>query len=155
MPIDHRRRVMPLPRSLHRRWLVPVICSVVAACVMALWYSGEIRRQRLPAKPLRVGFHNSPPHQFVSGTGEPFGPVIDIVREASRRADVRIEWVYAPYGPERSLRAGYVDVWPLLGFLPARKTYLHFSEPWTSLSFWMVSREIGGRTPRNVAGGVQ
>jgi signal transduction histidine kinase/AmiR/NasT family two-component response regulator len=46
-----------------------------------------------------------------------------------------------------------VDAWPLLGDLPQRRRDFRFSAPYTSLSFWMVSREDSGlATPAGTAG---
>src|SRR5579864_1918725 len=62
------------------------------------------------SRPFRVGFETSPPYQYFGADGKPTGPAVDIITEAARRANIPIEWVYAPEGSEKSLRSGRVDL---------------------------------------------
>ncbi len=91
-----------------------------------------------------MGFEHSPPRQFVSPSGEPYGPAIDVVREAARRAGVSLEWVMAPEGPDAALVTGRVDLWPIVADLPERRKALYISEPFEELSFWLVSLKSKG-----------
>ncbi len=43
-----------------------------------------------PARVYRVGFQHSPPRQYVSADGKPYGPMIDVIREAANRAGVSL-----------------------------------------------------------------
>jgi hypothetical protein len=43
-------------------------------------------RSRPSTRPLRMGYQSSPPRQYVSPDGKPYGPTIDTVGEAGRRA---------------------------------------------------------------------
>jgi signal transduction histidine kinase/ActR/RegA family two-component response regulator len=101
----------------------------------------------------RMGFEQSPPRQMVDAQGRPYGPNIDILREAARRAHVKLEWVHVPAGPDRGLSEGWVDFWPLLNQIPERSRY-HFSKPYAGLNYRLISKvqevpldatAIGGR----------
>ncbi|HEY9140692.1 MAG TPA: response regulator [Bryobacteraceae bacterium] len=102
----------------------------------------------------RIGFQHSPPRQFVSKTGEPYGPVIDTVREAARRAGIALEWTHAREGPDAALPSGKVDLWPIVADLPERRKMFYVSEPFEEITYWLVSlkgrrirfQDMAGRT---------
>jgi ABC-type amino acid transport substrate-binding protein len=107
-----------------------------------------------PPRVYRMGFQQSPPRQFVSDEGEPYGPTIDTIREAARRAGIALQWVQVPGGPDEALAKGTVDLWPLVGDLPERRRRFYISEPYEESNFWLTSRwalnlgseETSGRT---------
>jgi signal transduction histidine kinase/CheY-like chemotaxis protein len=107
-----------------------------------------------PARVYRMGFEQSPPRQYVSDEGQPYGPVIETIREAARRAGIALEWVHVPGGPDEALTKGTVDLWPLVADLPVRRAHLYISAPYEDNSFWLVSlrafnlrnEEMSGRT---------
>jgi len=117
------------------------------------WVNRRLTDPRRSSQPLRIGYQVSLPYQIVTPDGSPSGPAVEIVREAANRAHLSLEWVYAPEGPEVSLKTGKVDLWPLLGDLPERRKFLHISKPWVANSFWMVSEEGSSvRTPGDTRG---
>ena len=91
-----------------------------------------------------MGFQNSPPRQFVSVSGEPYGPTIDIIKVAAEHAGIRLEWVLVPEGPDAALGSGKADLWPLVARLPERLKQYYISEPYEEASFWMVSLKDRG-----------
>ena len=94
---------------------------------------------RPPARIYRIGFQYSPPRQYVDAHGRPYGSIIDILREAARRAHVTLDWVCVPEGPDRALTNGTIDLWPTVNELPERR-HLHFSEPYAQVTYWLISR---------------
>ena len=90
-----------------------------------------------------MGFQQSPPRQYVDAAGQPSGPAIEIVREAARRAGIRLDWVLTPAGPDEALSQGTVDLWPLIADLPTRRRAIYVSEPFEELTFWLMS--VAGR----------
>src|SRR3954447_8556 len=105
----------------------------------ALLFSG-CRSRRPPARVYKVGFQNSPPRQYVAPDGKPYGPVIDILREASQRAGVQLEWVLVPEGPDRALGSGQVDLWPLVARMPDREGRFHITAPYSQVTYWLISK---------------
>ena len=100
-----------------------------------LWTSGEADRA------LRVGFQNSPPYHFPDANGNPTGPAVDVVKEAARRRNIRLEWRYSTEGPERALASGLVDLWPIVGDLPERQSLLYVSAPWVKMTYVLLFAE--------------
>lgn len=92
----------------------------------------------LDGRQLRAGFQQSPPYQYVSPEGQPNGAAIDVIAEAARRANITLEWVHVPEGPDHALKEGLVDLWPILGVTPERRPYVHFTEPWLKIAYWLV-----------------
>lgn len=100
------------------------------------------RRSAAPEKRVyRIGFEASPPRQFVSSSGEPYGPAIDTIKVAAERAGIPFQWVYSPQGPDKALGKGTVDLWPLVGDLPERRGRIYISDPFEEVTFWMVTRQ--------------
>src|SRR5271157_2777414 len=127
------------------------MASVTAA--IAGWMASRARVPP-PARVYRMGFQYSPPRQFVSDSGQPYGPAIETIREAALRAGIALEWVQVPAGPDEALAKGTVDLWPLVADLPERRARFYISEPYEESSFWLVSlrtldlrtEEMPGRT---------
>src|ERR1039458_3532717 len=87
---------------------------------------------------MRIGFQNSAPYHFPDAKGNPSGPVVDILREAARRRNLRLQWVFYPQGPDEALSSGIVDLWPIMGDLPERRRILYMSAPWTKMTYALV-----------------
>jgi signal transduction histidine kinase/CheY-like chemotaxis protein len=99
-----------------------------------------------------MGFESSPPVQLVDAQGRPYGPAIDLLREAARRANVKLEWVHVSDGPDRGLSDGTVDFWPVMNQLPERN-HFHFTEPFAQLTFWLLTKGQDQATDRNSVAG--
>jgi len=93
-----------------------------------------------------MGFQSSPPRQFVSADGQPSGPTIETIRDAARRAGIRIRWVLSPEGPDAAMAAHKVDLWPLLANLPARRNTFYITRPYIHPNYWMISPKSRGIT---------
>src|SRR2546421_8075178 len=123
------------------RWRIGI---VVAATAIALGTGYAFWRPKEMSRTYRIGFEQSPPRQMVDAQGQPYGPSIDILREAALRAQVKLEWVHVPAGPDRALSEGLVDFWPILNQLPDRR-HFHFSKPYAGLTYWLISKDQGNR----------
>ena len=100
---------------------------------------------------LKIGFQISPPYHFPDANGNPSGPVVDIVQEAARRRNIRLQWVFSPQGPEVALSSGAVDLWPIMGDLPERRRILYISAPWTKMVYVVFAQaSLGLRRPEDV-----
>jgi len=138
--------------AFRRHWRLGIAALLMLALTV-WWVNRRLTDPRRSSQPLRIGYQVSLPYQIVTPDGSPSGPAVEIVREAANRAHLSLEWVYAPEGPEVSLKTGKVDLWPLLGDLPERRKFLHLSKPWVANSFWMVSEEGSSvRTPGDTRG---
>jgi signal transduction histidine kinase/ActR/RegA family two-component response regulator len=90
---------------------------------------------------------------MVSADGQPYGPTIDTVREAARRAGISLQWVLRPEGPDAAMAAHRVDLWPLLADLPARRDTFYISRPYIRPNYWMISPKSRGMTSLEQAKG--
>jgi two-component system cell cycle sensor histidine kinase/response regulator CckA len=145
---------MDIPRRLAanaaaRRWVLTLSSAMLVGGVWACLHYGTARP---PARTYRMGFQYSPPRQYVDAQGRPYGSVIDLLREAARRADVKLDWVYVPEGPDRALDDGIVDLWPVMNQLPERRRF-HFTEPYAQLTYWLVARGQGQALDRDAVAG--
>src|SRR5580704_17852001 len=62
---------------------------------------------------VRIGVDQAAPYQsWQDGLG-PVGFTVDVMREAARKRGIDLHWVNCPEGPQKALRAGKVDIWPL------------------------------------------
>jgi hypothetical protein len=104
----------------------------VALIAMALRPSREIEGT------LRIGFQNSQPYHFPDADGHPSGPAVDLIKIAAEHEGIQLTWVFAPAGPEQSLRSGIVDLWPMLADMPERRQFLYISPPWARLTYALV-----------------
>jgi signal transduction histidine kinase/CheY-like chemotaxis protein len=132
-----------------RRRVLILSSAVLAGCG---WIGLHYRTARPPARTYLIGFQYSPPRQYVDAKGRPYGPVIDLIREAARRADVKLDWVHVPGGPDRGLDDGIVELWPIMNQLPERSRF-HFTEPYAQLTYWLVARDEGQALDRDAVAG--
>jgi signal transduction histidine kinase len=95
---------------------------------------------RIEAREYVIGFENNPPHMFLMPDGEAGGITVETVREAARRAGIRVKWRYSPESAYAAISSGKVDVWPLMTDLPERRERVHFSLPWMLSNFYLVAR---------------
>ena len=83
----------------------------------------------IPLRTLRIGFEQNPPLQYRTPEGLA-GLGVETVREAAKRAGLRIEWVETGVSSEESFRKGLVDLWPVMADLPDRRKFVRFTRPW-------------------------
>jgi hypothetical protein len=65
---------------------------------------------------------------------------VDTVREAAKRAGLRLQWIETGTSSEEALRRGLVDLWPLMIDLPERRKRLHLTQPWLYTSHVILLR---------------
>jgi signal transduction histidine kinase/ActR/RegA family two-component response regulator len=132
-----------------RRYIVALALAFCVASAAWIFFSFNAPP---PPRVYRMGFQHSPPRQFVSQTGDPYGPVIDTIREAARRAGIALEWTIVPEGPDEVLANGKVDLWPIVADLPDRRKRFYISDPYEEVSFWLVALKAKGIRQDNMAG---
>ncbi|MCX6633295.1 MAG: ATP-binding protein [Candidatus Solibacter sp.] len=146
--MDERRSALACRRH---PWDGP---SVVVVChFLLLWGVSPAAAQAGKQTPLRIGFQNSPPYQFPDAAGQPAGPAVDLIRAAAAREGIRLDWVFAPEGPEKALVSGQADLWPLMADLPERRKLVYISAPWSRMGYAIVfPRVLDIRRPADLAG---
>ncbi len=117
--------------------------GIVAACAIAGLLALHYFARPVPTppqRPLRIGFEDNPPFQTRTANGYA-GLTVETVREAAKRAGIKLEWVETGKSSEESLRHNLVDLWPLVVDLPERRKYMHFARPWMHSSYVLLFRE--------------
>jgi len=117
-----------------RRAAAAALLVIAAGCLAGgwLWTPG------VPERTLVIGFQNSPPYHFPDADGNPAGPAVDVIKEAARRAGIRLQWRFSTEGPERALSSGAVDLWPIVGDVAARREFMYVTEPWAKISYVLL-----------------
>jgi len=122
-----------LPGRRHAIWIIAVAAAALLA-VLVVQHSMHDPSGRT----FRIGFQESLPDQSIGPGGTPVGPAVEVVREAGRRRNIHLQWVFMPAGPESAMSSGAVDLWPILGELPERAGRFFISRPWATQRFWLV-----------------
>ncbi len=129
-------------RKLREHTHFRVILIAGALCLAIALTAGLSRWKSNPVqRPLRIGFQNSPPYHFAGTDGRPSGPSVAIVNAAAAKLRLKLEWVFSPGGPDAALTAGGLDLWPIVGDLPERRSALFVSAPWTRMTYALVLPE--------------
>ena len=126
-----------------------VIGAVIAVGMAFLYFANRV--PPLPQTTLRMGFEQNPPLQFHTADGVA-GVGVDAVREAAKRAGMRIQWVETGLSSEESFRRGLVDLWPVMADRPERRKLVHFTMPWLHSGHALVVRSGSPIPDRDFAG---
>ena len=118
-------------RSLGALAVALVVCSGLAIYRFST---------RPPQRVLKIGYQNSPPLNYPGADGVPTGTAVEVIRQAARRAGIRLEWVYYPKGSEKALISKSVDLWPIMVDFPERHEFAYLTAPWAKLSHALVYR---------------
>ena len=131
-----RERMGVLPPGWLRR--AAILVSVGIAVTLGIWYFAT-GSTYAPRGVLRIGFEHVPPVQIRTDTG-PTGMAVETVREAAKRAGLRLQWIETGTSSEEALQRGLVDLWPLMIDLPERRKRLHLTQPWLYTSHVILLR---------------
>ena len=108
------------------------------AVVLGAWFYQENYVDR--SQTYRVGYNHNPPYQFHNPGAAPTGASVEVVAQAAQEMGMRIEWVYAPEGPDAAIRSGKVQLWPLAVMTPERQEEFYLTDGWLRSGFWLVHR---------------
>jgi signal transduction histidine kinase/ActR/RegA family two-component response regulator len=112
--------------------MIVLLVAAVSCIVLPLFL---LRRPPLQSRVWRIG------RQYGEAAKENKFEAMEreVVGEAARRAGVRLEWRWAPEGPDRALTSGKIDLWPSITVRPERERYLHMTEPWINSDYSLIS----------------
>ena len=83
--------------------LAPVLAVLTGSC--SAWHAAPDSRT------YRIGFQQAPPRQYVDGSGDPYGSLIDLLEGAALRSHVKLKWVLVPEGPDVAFDRGQGQDW--------------------------------------------
>ena len=139
-------RASPGGRGIRRKALTPVVVIGLVLSGLGLYFH---LAQDGVERTLKIGFQKSPPYHFPDANGSPTGPAVEVVKEAARRKNILLQWIYSSEGPEKALGAGTVDLW-LMRDLPERRPFLYISAP--SVPIFVLTEANLGALGLGVAG---
>ncbi len=119
------------------RWKVRVAWAavgVVLLCTVVL-----VLRRPQPPRTLRVGADNYAPYSIWRNEAMPAGFAVDVLQEAARRQNIRLQWVHRS-GGDGLLQRGEFDLWLNMARTPDRVARIHITEPWLRNDFCIVSK---------------
>jgi signal transduction histidine kinase/FixJ family two-component response regulator len=120
-----------------------------AAALAIVLITGFLTSTAAPAGPqsryrqVRIGVDQAAPYQSWQDGSGPVGFTVDVIREAAGKRGINLRWINCPEGPQAALRAGKVDIWPLLGVAAARDAGFYLAEPWLENHYAIVWRGVG------------
>ncbi len=138
--------------AFHKRYgSIALLAALVLASGVSfkVWWSAY-----RPATPrvYRVGYGVFPPYFVPSKGAAPTGFAVEVVREATRRLNIPVEWKRYADTTEKALISGEIDLYPMLAMIPSRVGKMEFSEPWWENTLVVISRPSA--PIRNVADSV-
>jgi PAS domain S-box-containing protein len=114
-------------RIIKSKWVLLIGVVILAGLILI---GVNTYQSRPEARVYTMGWENDPPFQAPGTEGQPTGLAIELVREAAKRRGIQLLWVEAKCSSEIALREKRVDLWPLMTITPARKKFLHLTQPY-------------------------
>lgn len=117
-------------------WIAAVLGGVLVVAGVAWMVVGDRAvRQRV----YRVGVDHAPPYNVLTPGKPPTGLAVEILTEAARRTNIRLQFVETRLPVDDAFRSGLVDLWPAATDTPARRKWLHVADPWLANRLCIVS----------------
>jgi signal transduction histidine kinase len=116
-----------------------VVLVAIVAAVFCIW----LERTRTETT-VRVGFRQFPPYLLEKPDGTPDGMAVAVLKEAAQRLGIHLVWSLQAEGPERALKEGKVDLWPLLATKWTDRNMIHVSRPLTAIEFVLLAPKSSG-----------
>jgi signal transduction histidine kinase/ActR/RegA family two-component response regulator len=91
----------------------------------------------------RIGADHAPPYCFLHEDGRMEGLSVEVLSEAARRANIRLQWVAIHTPVDEAFRNGRVDLWPAAATSEDRMKWAHFSGPWLKNNFCLLQLDHG------------
>lgn len=128
--------------------------TVLLLSVLVLLQTGKSPRAAASEKLYRVGVDHSPPFYAFRPDGSVTGLGVDVLNEAARRRNIRLQWIPLTNMPlDDALEKRTVDLWPLVGSTKSRREKLFLSKPWLESDYVLLSSaSFPIRNPVDAAG---
>ena len=126
----------PWPKRL--AWIF-ASCLVFASVAALGWWS--MRQPKLDRRIYRIGYEIQPPLHFQTKDGRATGFAVDLINEAAKRRGIQLQWLLEPEGSEVALKAGKVDLWPMMTVRPERRGVVYISDPYREYDVCLLVRD--------------
>jgi len=126
---------------IRHKWRIAGFAALGGA---ALLFLGWAWITRFEGRTYRIAVNANPPYQVLRPDGSITGLPVDIVNEAARRLNIRLQWEISKTGPEAAFATGRIDLWPLAAIFPERHGLMYFSPPWMEQPYSLVTTRKTG-----------
>jgi hypothetical protein len=126
---------------------VSIRCSSAAVLILLTGRATIPMPVRGEAQPkrrvVRIGVDLAAPYQSWVECHGPIGFTVEVIGAADRKRGIELQWTFCPDGPQRALRAGKVDLWPLLASRTAQEAGFYGADPWLENEYSIIWRGTG------------
>jgi signal transduction histidine kinase/ActR/RegA family two-component response regulator len=116
------------------------VAALILAAVQTLPASAPAAQPQPLARVVRIGVDQAAPYQSWDEARGPVGFTVDVIRAAAGKRNIKLQWVFCPEGPRAALKAGKVDLWPLLAARVAVESGFHTADPWLENEYAVIWR---------------
>jgi signal transduction histidine kinase/ABC-type amino acid transport substrate-binding protein/CheY-like chemotaxis protein len=89
----------------------------------------------------RIGYGLSPPLHYADENGKPAGLAVEMVREAARRQNIKLDWVRPTNPGMPSIQSGEADFWVLMTDTRERRKFVYITEPFLVTEYCFLVRK--------------
>jgi signal transduction histidine kinase len=118
-------------------WIVAFSLVLASAAALGWW---AMRQPKLDRRIYRIGYEIELPVHFQTKDGQATGFAVDLINEAAARRGIRLQWLLEPESSEAALRAGKVDLWPMMTITPERKGVVYITDPYREAQDCLIVR---------------
>lgn len=131
-----------------------VLAAIVAAGALLFSYlQKEATLREIRSHTLRIGYHQTEPFVSRGPEGQPVGFGKDVLTEAARRANLKLEWVFVPQGAYAAFQSGAIDLFPRSSAVAGLARAPYITESWFESFYGIVQRAPqGAPRPGDLAG---
>jgi signal transduction histidine kinase/CheY-like chemotaxis protein len=131
-----------------------VLAAIIAAGALLFSYlQKEATLREVRSHTWRIGYHQTEPFVSRGPEGQPVGFAKDVLAEAARRANLKLEWVFVPQGAHAAFQSGAIDLFPRSSAVAGLARAPYITESWFESFYGIVQRAPqGAPRPADLAG---
>lgn len=116
---------------------------ISALCVLTLASGFLYNKIKKPQVDLTreyvIGYGSFPPYFVIDKSGEGSGFAIEVMREATRRLNMKTRWLRNSTTADAAFLSGEIDLFPMYAILPDRVARFDISAPWWENTLVVIS----------------
>lgn len=139
--------------TVSRVLLSALVVTAAVGGLLFFYLQKQATLREMRSHTWRIGFHQTEPFVSLGPDGQPNGFGKDVLTEAARRADLKIEWVFIPQGANSAFQSGLIDLFPRSSDVPGLARAPYITASWFESFYGIVQRAPqGAPRPTDLAG---
>ena len=132
-----------------RSWKIalPVAAALLLSGLVLYAFARDQEHRSIRAQTWKIGYGITEPFLFKGPDGLPVGFGKDVLTEAARRAEIRLEWVFIPQGAGAAFQSGAIDLFPRSTNVPGMARAPYISAHWFESYYGVLHRSSQGVPP--------